>query len=193
MKLSLPPWLEISLQNKILIFCCGAFVIILGFYFVICRPKAAATAVLENRLKQERSALQIAEQEVRDMPDPESFRRQLQEEETRMKDLLPDNEAVTDFLVALNALGKWQNVKIVSIKQNAFIDRKTYYEIPLEMTVAGTYPDLLRFISKMENLRRFNTITKIGAQPGENLLTMQLAVVVYAYGPMPQNVPVKSK
>lgn len=193
MKLSLTPWTKISLQNKIVIICCGALAFIVGFYLSICRPKAAATAALEDKLQQQRTALQIAEREVRDMPDPEGFHRQLQEEEARMKSLLPDNDAITNLLVALNALGKEQNVKIVSIKQNAFTDRKTYYEIPLDMTVTGTYPDLLRFIKKMENLRRFNTITKIGAQPGENLLTMQLAVVVYAYGPMPQNAPVKSK
>lgn len=188
MKLCLVPWSEISVRNKFMLVCGVMLLIIMGFYFLICKPKALAVEALQSQLQQQRVTLG----ELRDIPDPEDYQRQLREQEALVKSLLPDSEAITDLLVVLNALGKEQRVKIVGIKQNAFTDRKTYYEIPLEITVSGTYPDLLHFINKMEGLRRFNSICKIGVQADENLVTMQLSAVVYVYGTMPPNVQTKS-
>lgn len=188
MKLCLVPWSEISVRNKFMLVCGVMLLVIMGFYFLICKPKALAVEALQSQLQQQRVTLG----ELRDIPDPEDYQRQLREQEALVKSLLPDSEAITDLLVVLNALGKEQRVKIVGIKQNAFTDRKTYYEIPLEITVSGTYPDLLHFINKMEGLRRFNSICKIGVQADENLVTMQLSAVVYVYGTMPPNVQTKS-
>lgn len=188
MKLYLVPWSEISVRNKFMLVCGVMLLVIMGFYFLICKPKALAVEALQSQLQQQRVTLR----ELQDIPDPEDYQRQLQEQEALVKSLLPDSEAITDLLVVLNALGKEQRVKIVGIKQNAFTDRKTYYEIPLEITVSGTYPDLLHFINKMEGLRRFNSICKIGVQADENLVTMQLSAVVYVYGTMPPNVQTKS-
>lgn len=193
MKLSLIPWSEMSLRNRSMVIWCGALIFILGFFCLICQPKSVATEALYGKLQQQQKVLQNARRDVREMPDPAGYYRQLQEEETRVKALLPDNDALTDLLVALNTLGKEQKVRIISIKQGSFTDCKTYYEIPLDMTVTGAYPELLHFINKLENLRRFNSITKIGAREEENLLTMQLAMVVYVYGPMPRNLQAKSK
>jgi Tfp pilus assembly protein PilO len=193
MKLSFTPLSDMSWRNKLMIICCGALMLMGGFYFLICKPKALDTKALAVELQQQRMVLLNAQRGLQEIPDPAGYYRLLQEEEARVKSLLPDSDAITDLLVTLNALGKEQKIKIVSIKQGTLGDRKTYYEIPLEMTVIGTYPDLLQFIEKMENLRRFNSITKIGVHADENQLTVQLAAVVYVYGPMPQNTQAKSK
>jgi len=193
MKLSFTPLAEMSMRNKLIIICCGAIIFMIGFYFLICKPQAMTTNALHGQLQQQRMVLQNAQRELQEIPDPAGYYRQLQEEEARVMSLLPDSDAITDLLVTLNALGKEQKIKIGSIKQGALADRKTYYEIPLDMTVTGNYPDLLRFIEKMEHLRRFNSITKIVVHAEENLLTMQLAAVVYVYGPMPQIPQAKSK
>lgn len=193
MKLSLTALSKMSLRNKFIVICCGALIFIIGFYSVICKPKAVNTVALQGRLQQQRTVLQNAQREIQERPDPAGYYGQLQEEETRVKALLPDSDAITDLLVTLNALGKEQHVQIASIKQGTFTNRKTYYEIPLDMTVSGTYSDLLRFINKMESLRRFNSITKIGVTGEGSRLTMQLAAVVYVYGPMPQNAQAKTK
>jgi type IV pilus assembly protein PilO len=192
MKLSLVPWSEMSIRNKVILICSTTLLVLIGFYLLICKPKAQAVEALQGRLEQQRVVLRDTQRELRDIPDPEGYQQQLHEQEALVKSLLPDSEAITDLLVVLNALGKEQRVKIVGVRQNAYTDRKTYYEIPLEITVSGTYPDLLYFINKMEGLRRFNSISKIGAQADENFVTMQLSAVVYVYGTMPPNVQTKS-
>lgn len=193
MKLSFTPLSAMSLRNKTLLVCCGAIVFIIGFYFLISKPRAASLEILQGQLQQQRLALLNAQQDLRGMPDLDEYYRQLRAEDVRVKSLLPDNDGITDLLVSLSNLSKGQNVRIASIKQGAFVDRKTYYEIPLEVTVTGTYPDLIRFINKLENAPRLNSLTKIAVRGEEYLLTTQLAMVVYVYGPLPQNAQVKSK
>lgn len=167
--------------------------VILSFYFLICRPQSMTNALMEEELRQKQEELRGVRQELAEIPNPESYARELRNEQRRVLDLLPDNDAVTALLVTLNNLAKEHNVRISSVKQGSFTDRKTYYEIPLEMMVAGNYPDLLRFVQKMEHLKRYNTIMKIGVQGEESLVTMKLSVVVYAYGPMPQNIQTRAK
>jgi type IV pilus assembly protein PilO len=193
MKLSFASLHNMPMRKQAVIIVVGVSVFIIVFYFLLCKPKAMATYALQSQLQQQRMVLQNVQRELRDMPDPASYYLQLQEQEARVKSWLPDSDAIPDLLVTLNTLGKEQNVKINSIKQGAFVDRKAYYEIPLEMTVTGNYPDILQFINKMENLRRFNSITKMGVHPEETFLSMQLSTVVYVYGPIPQNVQPKSK
>jgi len=193
MKLAFAPLSSMSLRDKTLLICCGTLIVLIGFYFLVGKPRVISLDLLQSQVQQQRLLLENARQDLTEMPDPDMYYRQLQAEEVRVKTLLPDNDAITDLLVTLNALGKSQNVRIGSIKQGVFVDHKTYYEIPLEVTVTGTYPDLIKFINKMENLPRFNSITKIAVRGEEYLLTMQLAVGVYVYGPMPQNAQVKSK
>lgn len=193
MRLSLTPLTDMSLRHKCVIICCGALIFIIVFYILICKPKAAAIEALYGRMQQQQMVLYNAQQELQEMPDPAGFYRQLQEEEAKVKTLLPDSDEISGLLVVLNALGKEQHVNIDSMKQGTLTDRKTYYEIPLDMAVSGTYHDLLRFINKMENLHRFNSITKIGVRAEENRLIMEVAAVIYVYGPMPKNAQIKSK
>ncbi|HBS60038.1 MAG TPA: hypothetical protein DEA44_12300 [Firmicutes bacterium] len=193
MKLSFPPLSAMSPRDRMLLAGWGTIVFILGFYFLISKPRAASLEILQGRLQQQRLALLNAQQALREMADPDEYYRQLREEDIRVRTLLPDNEGIADLLVSLNNLSKGQNVWIGSIKQGAFVDRKTYYEIPLEITVTGTYPDLIKFINKLEHGPRFNSLTKMAVRGEDYLLTMQLAMVVYVYGPLPPQAQAKSK
>lgn len=193
MKLNFTPLQEMSLRNRAIVICCGALMIIFAFYFFICRPKSLATNDLKRELARQHAVLRDAQRDFREMPDPAGYYLGLQAEEGRVKALLPDSDAITDLLRTLNTLGKEQNIRITGIKKGTSVDHKSYYEIPLEITVSGSYPNLLAFIRRMENLPRFNSVTKIGVHAEENVLTMQLAVTVYAYGPMPQIPKGKSK
>lgn len=185
--IGLAPLSKISYKGKTLLICGGTLLILIGFYFLIIKPRAADIQALQNQVRQQRLALEEAQLDLRNMPDPEEYHRQLQAEEARVKALLPDNDAISEFLVTLNTLSKGQNVRVESIKQGALLDRKNYYEIPLDVTVTGNYPNLLRFINKLETAPRLNSITKITVRGEEPLLSMQLAMLVYVNGPLPQS------
>lgn len=193
MKLSLTSLRTMFMRSKLTLICSGILMMSIGVYFWLCKPQELAAEGLHSRLQQQRIVLQNTQRELQNMPDQTAYYRQLQEEEVWIKTLLPDSDAISELLIAVNTLSKEHSLKISNIKQGAFVDHKTYYEIPWELTVTGTYPDSVRFIKKLENLPRFNSISRIGVQGEENIVIMQLAVTVYVYGPMPHNVQAKAK
>lgn len=178
---------NMSLRDQTILVVLLAMILIFGFYQVVIKSKVVVVNALKGQLQQQQTILNNSQQELQAMPDPDAAFVQLQEQMDRVHTLLPDSDEINELLGILNATGKEQRVRIASIKQGTPVDKKSYYAIPIEMTVTGTYTDLLQFINKLESLRRFNAITKVSVQSAEDLLSAQLAAVVYVYGPMPQS------
>jgi type IV pilus assembly protein PilO len=185
-QLSLSSLEKLSLREKAAIVGLAAVILIYGYIQMVYSAQQTKLEAMKSQLLQKKTALHSFRDEMQRHPDQALYQAELIKQQNRVNAMLPSVDAVSEILVMLNTLAKEQQVKIVSIKQGMYVDKKIYYEIPLEINVKCTYTNLLKFIRKMETLERFNSITRISVQPVQEVLHVQLNTSVYVFGSMPQ-------
>lgn len=179
---------QLSLHNKLLALFLIAVSLITTFYLCVQKPHNLALEVAANQLAKKRATLEAIRYEVAGHADFGQRQAELQALLEKKLKLLPETENVSELLITLNKLGKEQQVTINAIKRLPAVDKQTYYEIPLEISLVSTYQDLLLYINELEQLTRFNTISQIAVQPDNKLLNVKLSASVYVYGPLPKSI-----
>ncbi|MHB1951972.1 MAG: type IV pilus inner membrane component PilO [Acidiferrobacteraceae bacterium] len=97
---------------------------------------------------------------------------------------LPNRNQVPDLLVSITQAGLGRGLKFVLFKPNAEKPVAFYDELPINLTVKGTYHELGEFVSDLAALPRIVTVDQVHIQDaGKNtdLLTMSAVAKTYRY------------
>lgn len=97
---------------------------------------------------------------------------------------LPNRNQVPDLLVDITQAGLSRGLKFVLFKPNPEKPVDFYDELPISLTVKGTYHELGEFVSDLAALPRIVTVDSISVQDtakGSNLLTMSAVAKTYRY------------
>jgi type IV pilus assembly protein PilO len=159
-------------------------VIVIGGYWFIVRGEVRQYARLQakeaslKRLFLQKKALAV------NLPAYKLQMKQMKKMFNVMLEQLPNRNEVPDLLVDITQAGLGRGLKFVLFKPNPEKPVAFYDELPIDITVKGTYHELGEFVSDLAALPRIVTVGDINiAAPRKSggLLTMSAVAKTYRY------------
>ena len=183
---------SLSKVQRILIFGSVFVLIIVGFVFLLFKPKLADITKLKKELKGLEKKLVVAKKNAADL---EKFKAMMEEAEVQFKaamKALPEKEEIPSLLTSISRSGQDVGLEFLLFEPKAEVRKEFYAEIPVAMHVIGGYHDLAIFFDKVARLSRIVNIKNISMGPGkdtQNLNTTCTAVTYKFIEPAPKKQP----
>jgi Tfp pilus assembly protein PilO len=83
-----------------------------------------------------------------------------------------------NFINSVGVLQEKTGVELVSIVEEDFISRDSYWEIPYSMVIAGSYDEIISFINGIYQSGRFHVITNVQFHTDSSVLTSSKNLVL---------------
>ena len=145
-------------------------------------PQEKRLADLSLQLQQEKQKVAVVENFILTNPDMEKHQNELQQALKRAETALPDSMEVSAFLSQIERNARDTGVKLTSVKPGNAAERAGYRELPVEVSVEGTFFATMSFLKKLEDGARFNIPTSFLMQQKQNLLATRLNLQIFCYG-----------
>lgn len=138
-------------------------VVALGWYFYMYRPTQNHITSLQNDISKLETQVQRGEQARRNLPDLRAAVAQLEQDRRNFLAQLPKQSDISDLIDQLRASAAASQVTVNSFGQSAG-QGKVQDVRPIGFTVAttGNFVDTMDFLGKLEALKRFTKIHKVG-------------------------------
>ncbi|WP_420825784.1 type 4a pilus biogenesis protein PilO [Pseudomonas typographi] len=151
----------------------------LGYYFHI----QDLEADLQTRVAQEDTLRQQYQSKAFQAANLEAYTAQMKEMETTfgaMLRQLPSDTEVPGLLEDITRTGLGAGLEFEEIKLLPEVAQQFYVELPIQMTVTGSYHDLATFVSGVSSLPRIVTLHDFDIKPATEGSTSQLRMSVLA-------------
>jgi type IV pilus assembly protein PilO len=94
---------------------------------------------------------------------------------------LPTDKEVPGLLEDISDIGRGAGLSINSIALQSERKSKFYIELPINISVAGTYHELGQFVSGVAAIDRIVTLHDFKVSPGSGSLVMTIQAKTYRY------------
>jgi type IV pilus assembly protein PilO len=189
---------KLSKLYRILL-CLGVFVLLVGpFLYFSFLPKLSQIDSLGKQSSSLEKKLSVAQQKASQL---KSYQQKLENAKFEFKVVtkkLPEKQEIPSLLSSISQSGRDAGLDILLFRPLPERDKDFYAEIPVSITVKGSYQNVAIFFDKVSRLNRIVNIDDIkmrAAKGGENLTTSCTAIT-YRFieaKPKKQTTPKKRK
>jgi type IV pilus assembly protein PilO len=146
----------------------GTLVLILGLsIWFLFWPKKQTIDTLDVQLKAVQAELAKAKKNAEELND---WRTKMKKKEVQYKTVmkaLPEKEEIPSLLAGVSQAGKDAGLEFMLFKPKPESNKEFYAEIPVDITVNGSYHNVAVFFDKVSNLPRIVNIRNISIVPGD--------------------------
>jgi type IV pilus assembly protein PilO len=151
--------LSLPFNQRLLVYSGTAALLVLFYVFVFYSPRSAL--ILEKQenirlLEEEKANLQAR------LKDRASTKIEIQEVEgqfNKAKAQLPEEKEIPELLRQVSNLGRDSGLDVVLFRQKPEVFQDLYAEVPVEMSVRGSYHQIALFFDKVRRLNRIVNIS----------------------------------
>lgn len=172
---SWPTWIKISATALV-----GVAILVAGYWFIV----SDQIASLEKEQKEEQILRQTFLEKKALAINLEAYRQQIEEiKETFgvMLKQLPDKTEVPELLIDITQAGLGRGLQFELFKPQNRRIADFYAELPINVSVSGTYHQLGNFVSDVAALPRIVTIGDIVLRPSDNSDRLVMTAVTKTY------------
>lgn len=177
-------WAKLPLVYRTLI-TLGTVVLLSAVYIgSIYLPQKDKRDNLEMEIKNTQSQLQNFKRRARDI---NKLKAELAEKEIKFKEILrqlPDQKEIPNLLTNISNVGKESGLEFLVFKPKPEIPKEFYTEIPIDISVSGSYHNVAMFFDKISKLPRIICVTNLSmgeAKPSERQMILKTNCVVTTY------------
>lgn len=170
-----PVWLKLTAAAVL-----AAFILVGGYWFLI-QDQIASLERAENEEKQLRQSFLDKKALAINL---EAYRQQMSEMQETFGVLLkqlPNQSEVPELLIDITQAGLARGLEFVQFKPEGLRQADFYSELPINLTVRGSYHQLGQFVSDLAALPRIVTIGDLSLKPIANSNRLQMAAVTRTY------------
>jgi type IV pilus assembly protein PilO len=188
---------KLSKTKRILIFVLPFVLIIGAFVGALFYPKYTNLTQLKGEHEQLENELRIATIKAA------KLNRLREELAAAQKDFklagkaLPEKEEIPSLLASISQSGQDSGLEFLLFQPNPEVNKEFYAEIPVSITVEGTYHDVGTFFDRVSNLSRIVNVENVAMKPAKgeesDLLTMSCTAVTYKFVEAEQTEPKTKK
>lgn len=153
---------------------------------VVLLPQERRIAEKQQQLQQEKQKVGVIESFILSNPDMDKHLMDLQQSMNRAEMALPGSMDVSAFMAQIEIDAREAGVKISNVKPGTIADRAGYRELPVEISVDGTFFATMSFLKKLEDGARFSVPAAFLIQQKQNLLSTRINLQIFAYGVPPR-------
>jgi type IV pilus assembly protein PilO len=172
---SWPVWLKATATGLVVALILGG-----GYWFLI-QDQIAALERTENEERQLRQSFLDKKALAINL---EAYRQQMTEMQETFGVLLkqlPNQSEVPELLIDITQAGLARGLEFVQFKPGGLRQADFYSELPINLTVKGTYHQLGQFVSDLAALPRIVTIGDLALKPIANSNRLQMSAVTRTF------------
>lgn len=168
-----------------LIICLVTFLVIGGsYYYFVFIPKNKVLSAARTELKSQEDKLVSFKKKARSLAKYEKKMAEIQEKFDIAMQELPDKKELPSLLTGVSKAGTKAGLEFLLFQPAPVVNREFYKEIPLSMTVEGSYHQVADFFFQVSGLNRIVNIQNMsmavaGKTPGK--VQMKCSAVTYMF------------
>nr|WP_319395889.1 type 4a pilus biogenesis protein PilO [uncultured Desulfobacter sp.] len=145
-----------------LLICLGTVAVIgAGFYFFLLGPKLDALTAARQDLETQKNLLSTYKIKAAALKKVEAQMAQAQEKFNIAMTALPDKRELPSLLDEISKAGRDAGLEVQLFAPQNMVQKSSYIEIPLSMTVAGRYHQMAEFFYRVAGLNRIVNMSNI--------------------------------
>ena len=190
-------WIEARTKlQRVLIYASAIILVVGGFAYFAYLPKHKEIGNLENKYKELSQKLAKAKKNAKQL---NYYRTQMKAAEAQFNIVmkaLPEKKEIPTLLDGISQAARDAGLEITVFQPNAEKPKEFYAEVPLSISVMGSYHNVAMFYDRISNLPRIVTIEMMKMQPtkeGVSLSTATTAVTYKFIEPKPKKKKSKKK
>ena len=155
-----------------------------GYYYFVYAPKATTLNRAKAELKTQEQKLNTYKIKARSLKKVEKQMAQVQQEFDLAMKALPDKKELPSLLSGVSKAGGNAGLEFLLFQPGTVVNKEFYKEIPLSMTVNGTYGQAADFFFQVANLNRIVNINdlSISIDPkNRGKVSMKCSAVTYMF------------
>lgn len=176
----------LNTNHKIAICAAAAILPLVLFYFFSFSPKTKEITGLHNSISSLERELATVKIKASKMKEQQALMKEMELKFKEAAVVIPDNKEIPSLLTNISSQGTSSGLDILTFTPGAESAKEFYAEIPVSLTVKGTYHNLGYFLDTISKLPRIVNVTNISmgaptAVEGEMLLNTKLNLVTYKF------------
>ncbi|MBP2635087.1 MAG: Pilus assembly protein, PilO [Firmicutes bacterium] len=172
---------RLAANYKLFFFAVFMMSLILLFYLQVLLPQGLRITELKaarTELEQKNAIVQDFSQK---QPDTNKYLGEIDKKVAWVDGMLPNSADIGSFLTQLEQVAKGSGVQLSEIKPSQSISKAGYQAISVEVNIRGTFAQILSFLQRLDNIKRFNIVNSIGVKSQQGMLGGKLIIVVYSF------------
>jgi len=190
---------HLNTTHKIAI-CAGSVLVpLVIFYFLIFSPKSTEITVLNKNISALRTELQSVKGKAAKINEQKALMAEMEKKFKEAARVIPDNKEIPSLLTNISSQGTSSGLDILSFIPGSESPKEFYAEIPVALSVQGTYHNLGYFLATVSKLPRIVNVSDISMgspkmEEGEMILSSRINLVTYKFiEPAPEKAKKKGK
>ena len=151
-----PKWQKIAILSTVVI------LLVAVYYSAIHEPRAAEIAKLTENIDVARNDKTMKQQKAANLPKLQTELKQLAIRLKEAMELLPNNKEVAELLRSISTKAHASGLQILIFRPRAENYQDFYAEIPVDITVKGSFQNAVNFFDDVGKLNRLINIDNIG-------------------------------
>ncbi len=156
------------------------------FYFVIFSPKSEEITVLNKNISSLKTELKSVQNKAAKKEEQEALMAEMEKRFKQASEVIPKNKEIPSLLTNISSQGTGAGLDILSFVPGAEAPKEFYAEIPVSLSVIGTYHNLGYFLDTVSKLPRIVNVANISIgspkmTEGEMMLSSKVNLVTYKF------------
>lgn len=148
-------------SKKITVWMLVMLVIALAMYFALIKPKQDEVKNLQTKLGDLKTQLNENRKIAANLPILMKEYNQLNDQLIKALSELPNQKEIPTLLTSITDAGKRSGLDFLVFRPKAEIPKDFYAEVPIDITVAGSYQGVTKFFSAVSELPRIVNISNV--------------------------------
>jgi type IV pilus assembly protein PilO len=190
---------SLSTNYKITICAVTMIVPLVIFYFLIFSPKSTEIEQLHKSISSMEIELQSVKGKAAKINEQKALMTEMENKFKEAARVIPDNKEIPSLLTNISSQGTASGLDMLSFIPGTETPKEFYAEIPVTLSVQGTYHNLGYFLATVSKLPRIVNVSDISMgspkiEEGEMILSSKVNLVTYKFiEPVPEEKDKKGK
>ncbi|MDQ6955014.1 MAG: type 4a pilus biogenesis protein PilO [Mariprofundaceae bacterium] len=178
----LRPLLPFPLWQKAAALLFALLALIIAYYFLVWEPLQENIANQQAQVDQEQRLLQKNKKLAQNLPKKRAEFAKLEKQLKIALNMLPKKSQIPDLLENVTWAGKDSGLEFSVFKPNGERPQQLYAEVPVDISVKGTFRQLLTFLKRVGEMPRIVAIKNLMLSQGAGgILSVQGNVITYRF------------
>lgn len=177
---------RLNKKHKIAIFAAAAVLPVVVFYFLLFVPKAEEITGLEGKVASMKQELAAIKKKAAKIEEQKALKEEMRVKFLEAALVMPDSKEIPSLLTSISDEGAGAGLEIVTFTPGGEAPKEFYAEIPVSLSVKGTYHNVGFFLDRVSKLPRIVNVVNISLggpslKEGYMLLTSQINLKTYTF------------
>ncbi len=175
---------RLPVAQKFLILGGVNVLIVVGLFYGLISPKMGEVKTLKAQLVKKTNTLESNKEIAADIP---RFQREKEELEVKLKEALeklPNEKELENFIDSISEAGKESGLDVLKFKPGREVPKGFYAQLPISMSVSGSYESFFLFCRTVGSLSRIVNIENIAVNVAGSEIKSNFVVTTFMFLPV---------